>query len=114
MLADGAGGHRRGAEAAQRAVARIEAMLRDDAMAFSPANLTQIVRLAHSELQHHQDSDFADARMHCTIVVLWIDLTPDTRCGRMSETRACTAYGTDRTTSSPLTTAWCSAWCRRA
>jgi len=73
VLADGAGGHRRGAEAARRAVARIETMLRDDAMAFSPANLTQIVRLAHSELQHHQDSEFVDARMHCTIVVLWID-----------------------------------------
>lgn len=73
VLADGAGGHRRGAEAARRAVARIESMLRDDTMAFSPANLTDIVRLAHSELQHHQDSEHADARMHCTIVVLWID-----------------------------------------
>jgi serine/threonine protein phosphatase PrpC len=73
VLADGAGGHRRGAEAAQRAVACIERLLRDDAVAFSPENLTQMVRLAHMELLHHQDSDHADARMHCTIVVLWID-----------------------------------------
>lgn len=74
VLADGAGGHRRGAEAARRAVDCIERLLRDDAVAFSPANLTQIVRLAHSELLHHQDSERADARMHSTIVVLWIDV----------------------------------------
>lgn len=73
ILADGAGGHKRGAEAAHRAVTRIEQMLRDDAMAFSPANLTQIVRLAHSELLHHQDGGSTQSRMHCTIVVLWID-----------------------------------------
>jgi serine/threonine protein phosphatase PrpC len=73
VLADGAGGHSRGAEAAQRAVDRIESMLRDDAMAFSPANLTQTVRLAHAELQHHQDSEESRSRMHCTVVVLWID-----------------------------------------
>ena len=73
VLCDGAGGHRRGAEAASRAAGRIESMLRDDAMAFSPANLTQTVRLAHAELQHHQPSDEPRARMHCTVVALWID-----------------------------------------
>ncbi len=73
VLADGAGGHRRGAEAAQRAVACIDRLLRDDAVAFSPVNLSQMVHLAHSELLHHQDGGHADARMHCTIVVLWID-----------------------------------------
>ena len=73
VLADGAGGHQRGAEAAQRAVACIERLLRDDAVAFSPDNLTQMVRLAHMELLHHQNSNDPDARMHCTIVVLWID-----------------------------------------
>ena len=71
-LADGAGGHRRGAEAAVRAASCIERLLRDDAVAFSPTNLTQMVRLAHYELLHHQISDDAQARMHCTIVVLWI------------------------------------------
>lgn len=73
VLADGAGGHSRGAEAAQRAVARIESMLLDDTMGFSPFNLSQTVYLAHSELQHHQPSDEPQSRMHCTIVVLWID-----------------------------------------
>lgn len=74
VLADGAGGHQRGAEAAQSAANCIERLLRDDTIAFSPANLTQLVRLAHWELQHQQQSDQPDARMHCTIVVLWIDL----------------------------------------
>jgi PPM family protein phosphatase len=73
VLADGAGGHRRGAEAAQRATACILGLLSDDAVAFSPVNLSQMVHLAHSELLHHQDPGPADARMHCTIVVLWID-----------------------------------------
>lgn len=73
VLCDGAGGHRRGAEAADRAAKRIESMLRDDAMAFSPANLSQTVRLAHAELQHHQPSQEPEQRMHCTVVVLWID-----------------------------------------
>ena len=77
VLADGAGGHSRGAEAAQRTVARIESLLRDDAMAFSPANLTQTVYLAHAELQHHQQSDAPEARMHCTVVVLWIEPDAD-------------------------------------
>lgn len=73
VLADGAGGHSRGAEAAQRSVACIENLLRDDSTAYSPANLSQAVYLAHAELQHHQGSDSPQARMHCTIVVLWID-----------------------------------------
>lgn len=73
VLADGAGGHQRGAEAAQRSVECIERILRDDPVGFSPANLSQIVRLAHWELQHHQHSDDRDARMHCTIVVLWVE-----------------------------------------
>jgi PPM family protein phosphatase len=73
VLADGAGGHKRGAEAAQRAVRRIESMLRDDAMAYSPSNLTRTVWLAHAELQAHQTSADTEARMHCTVVVLWID-----------------------------------------
>lgn len=74
VLADGAGGHSRGAEAARHAVECIERLLRDETMAFLPANLSQIVRLAHSELQHHQDSDRLESRMHTTVVVLWIDI----------------------------------------
>lgn len=77
VVADGAGGHRRGAEAARRAVDCIEALLRDPSVAFSPANLTQMVRLAHNELLHHQDGDSDESRMHCTVVVLWIDAACD-------------------------------------
>jgi serine/threonine protein phosphatase PrpC len=73
VLADGAGGHQRGAEAAQRAVDCIERLLRDDTVGFSPANLTRIVQLAHWEVQRHQQSDDINARMHCTIVLLWIE-----------------------------------------
>jgi len=75
VLCDGAGGHRRGAEAAQRAVACVERALRDESAIFSPAMLTQLVLRAHAELLAHQESDQADARMHCTIVVLWIEST---------------------------------------
>lgn len=73
VLADGAGGHSRGAEAAQRAVARIEGVLRDEASVFSPSQLSQAVCMAHAELQQHQPADDPQARMHCTIVVLWVD-----------------------------------------
>ncbi len=73
VLADGAGGHSRGAEAARRAVSCIEALLCDNAMAFSPTNLSQTVYLAHSLLQQHQPAGMPESRMHCTIVVLWID-----------------------------------------
>lgn len=73
VLADGAGGHRRGAEAALRTVECIERQLLDPAVAFSPANLSQTVRLAHWQLQRHQRSSEPEARMHSTVVVLWID-----------------------------------------
>ncbi|MBI5255429.1 MAG: serine/threonine-protein phosphatase [Burkholderiales bacterium] len=73
VVADGAGGHRRGAEAAHRAVACIESLLNDEALSFTPANLSYAVRSAHALVQGHQDSDDLDARMHCTVVVLWIE-----------------------------------------
>jgi serine/threonine protein phosphatase PrpC len=73
VVADGAGGHRRGAEAAHHAVASIEATLNDPNLVYNPATLTQAVRSAHAVVQSHQDSADISARMHCTIVVLWID-----------------------------------------
>jgi len=73
VLCDGAGGHRRGAEAAQRAVACIERLLRAEVDGFSPAHLTEMVRRAHAELLAHQEGADIDARMHCTVVVLWIE-----------------------------------------
>jgi serine/threonine protein phosphatase PrpC len=73
VLADGAGGHSRGQEAAQRAVQAVERVLLEPGVAFSPQNFSQIVRLAHSELLHHQDSERSEARMHATLVALWIE-----------------------------------------
>lgn len=75
VLADGAGGHQRGREASNRAVDCMERVLRDPGVAFSPANLSQIVRLAHFELLHHQEGGTAEARMHTTVVALWV--SPD-------------------------------------
>lgn len=73
VVADGAGGHQRGAEAAHHAVSSIEALLVDDALSFTPANLTYAVHNAHAAVKGHQDSTRIDARMHCTVVVLWIE-----------------------------------------
>jgi PPM family protein phosphatase len=73
VLCDGAGGHSRGAEAAQRASERVAVMLCDASWSFSPENLTQTVYLAHAELQRHQQGRTAEQRMHTTVVVLWID-----------------------------------------
>jgi PPM family protein phosphatase len=73
VLADGAGGHSRGREASHRAVAALERVMQDPGVAFSPANLTQMVRLAHSEIVHQQNSDRPESRMHTTLVALWIE-----------------------------------------
>jgi PPM family protein phosphatase len=73
VLADGAGGHARGAEASQRAVDCMQRVMTEAGVAFSPANLTQMVRLAHSEIQHHQSADRPEARMHTTLVALWVE-----------------------------------------
>lgn len=73
VLADGAGGHSRGAEAAERATRCIERQLLDEPVAFSPAKLSTMVRAAHRELQQHQDPGGPGGEMHCTLVVLWVD-----------------------------------------
>lgn len=73
VLADGAGGHSRGREASHRAVAALQRVLDDPGVAFSPANLTQMVRLAHSEIVANQNSERPESRMHTTLVALWIE-----------------------------------------
>lgn len=75
VLTDGAGGHRRGAQAAQLAVDAVQRFLRNDDLAFAPNELSDAVRAAHAEVIARQPSGSnpPDARMHCTIVVLWID-----------------------------------------
>lgn len=77
VLADGAGGHSRGREAAQRAVASIERALGDTEVGFAPGHLTQIVRGAHADIRQRQDSNDRALRMHTTVVVLWV--APDER-----------------------------------
>lgn len=74
VVADGAGGHRRGAEASRRAVQSIEHILHNaDESAFSPDTLTRIIRIAHAELQRHQVPGDPSASMHTTVVVLWVE-----------------------------------------
>ncbi|WP_088280715.1 PP2C family serine/threonine-protein phosphatase [Ideonella sp. A 288] len=74
VVADGAGGHRRGAEASHRTIRSIEAMLHSAAPdAFSPDTLSRVVCGAHADLQRHQVPGDPSAAMHSTVVVLWID-----------------------------------------
>jgi len=74
VLADGAGGHRGGAEASRRAVDALEAALCDEGAEFSAAALTAAVLAAHDDVQAAQDASHGISRMHSTVVVLWIDL----------------------------------------
>ena len=73
VLADGAGGHEHGAEASRRAVTHIEDSLADGAPPFTAEHLTNAVNAAHAELQGRQQGAQGLARMHTTVVVLWID-----------------------------------------
>ena len=76
VVADGAGGHRRGAEASSRTVRVIEALLHSvDESVFSSATLSRIVASAHADLQRNQVPGDPAAAMHSTVVVLWIDQT---------------------------------------
>ena len=76
VVADGAGGHSRGAEASARTVRTIEAILKSaGGEAFSPQVLSRIIEAAHSELQRLQSPGNPSAAMHSTVVVLWIDRT---------------------------------------
>jgi len=74
ILADGAGGHRGGAEASRRAVDALEAALCDEDAEFSASALTAAVLAAHDDVQAAQDPSHGISRMHSTVVVLWIDL----------------------------------------
>ena len=73
ILADGAGGHWGGAEASRRAVESIESSLCGGDPNFSPQSLTQAVLAAHDDIQGAHDNAHGIARMHSTIVALWID-----------------------------------------
>ncbi len=73
ILADGAGGHWGGAEASRRAVESLESSLCQSALPFAPGVLTEAVHRAHADVRAAQDDAHAIARMHSTVVALWID-----------------------------------------
>src|SRR5207237_7551128 len=77
VLADGAGGHRDGAEAAQRAVDRLEAAVQEDAPAFSAQALTRAVLAAHARVRLDQERADGFDCMHSTVVALWNDALRD-------------------------------------
>lgn len=72
ILADGAGGHRGGAEASRRAVESMQRSLHGDTVEFNAAALTRAVVATHRDVLDAQQGDGLD-RMHSTVVALWID-----------------------------------------
>jgi len=72
VLADGAGGHRHGAEAARRAVYRLQTCLGDATLPWRPELLTGAVLAAHDDVRRGQDGEGL-ARMHTTVVALCVD-----------------------------------------
>lgn len=73
VLADGAGGHRDGAEAARRAVDAVERALMNAGGRFDPQQLDDAVQAAHASVKADQQDAQGSERMLSTIVVLWID-----------------------------------------
>ena len=73
VLADGAGGHRHGAEASRRAVQCIVDQLSGQQEPVTPGLLTSLVCQAHADLRQHQDAAGAASDMHTTLVLLWVD-----------------------------------------
>ncbi len=77
VLADGAGGHRGGAQASRCVVDEIETALHDASRPFAPDSLTDAVLRAHDQVRLHQASGEGLDRMHSTVVVLWVDTSSD-------------------------------------
>lgn len=72
VLADGAGGHRNGAEAARRAVHRLQNSLGDATLPWRPELLTGAVLAAHDDVRSGVQGSGRD-RMHTTVVALCVD-----------------------------------------
>lgn len=77
VLADGAGGHRGGAEAARRAVEHVPRQLQGQGPGFAPDALTRAVVATHRHVRSGQSEGSGVDRMHSTVVVLWIDAEGD-------------------------------------
>ena len=75
VLADGAGGHARGAEASRRVVDRVAQHLSD--ATFAAALLNDALLDAHADLQQAQVGAQGASRMHSTVVALWLDTRHD-------------------------------------
>jgi serine/threonine protein phosphatase PrpC len=73
VLADGAGGHRGGAEAARCAVEHLQHALRRQQGLFEGEALTRAVLAAHRHVLDAQRSGAGPQGMHTTLVALWID-----------------------------------------
>ena len=73
VLADGAGGHRGGAEAARCAVDHVQQVLRGADGRFEAETLTRAVLATHQHMLDAQRSGAEPRGMHTTLVVLWID-----------------------------------------
>lgn len=72
VLADGAGGHRNGAEAARRAIHRMQVTLGDATLPWRPELLTDAVLAAHEDVRRGVDGHGRE-RMHTTVVALCVD-----------------------------------------
>ncbi|MEY4754451.1 MAG: hypothetical protein RJA44_2126 [Pseudomonadota bacterium] len=76
VVADGAGGHQGGAIASSQVVAdlrrTLEVRFLDPRSNLSPADLDQLIRYAHQRLQARQVNASGTARMHTTVVTLWL------------------------------------------
>ena len=73
VLADGAGGHRDGALASGLVVRTIAARMQATTQA-TPELLSEWVHDAHAALGERQQAGNRLARMHATVVLLWIDV----------------------------------------
>lgn len=73
VLADGAGGHRHGAEASRRAVSRMQTSLGDATLPWHADLLTLAVMSAHDEVRRGQNLEDEHDRMHTTVVALCVD-----------------------------------------
>ncbi|WP_157269380.1 PP2C family protein-serine/threonine phosphatase [Azohydromonas aeria] len=74
VLADGAGGHRDGREAARCVVEQVQAALAAEGAVFVPDTLSWAVSAAHAALCEAQPGARGVERMHATVVALWLDL----------------------------------------